>query len=333
MIPANATVKLFRGAYALYWREGGQPKRKSLGTADFTEARQKAAELSRQDVEAHRPAVTVGECWRAYQNHLGDRPAAKTMGFEAKSVLPFFGAKLVVEVDEALCRTYIAERRALGRKDGAILTELNRVSAALGHAFKHGRIERKPHLAFPKAPPPRDVYLTRADLARFLAAIKAPHLKLFVTLALTTGARSEALLRLTWDRVDLVGKRIDFRENEGHRPKGRAVVPLNKTALDALVIAGMESKSGHVIAYRGGRIVSVKKGLATAAEAIGVPGIGPHALRHSAAVWMAEAGVPMGEIAQFLGHTSTRVTEKVYARFSPQYLERAAAALDFDVLA
>ncbi len=34
-----------------------------------------------------------------------------------------------------------------------------------------------------------------------------------------------------------------------------------------------------------------------------------HVLRHSAAVWMAEAEVPMSEIAQYLGHTSMRTTE------------------------
>ena len=45
---------------------------------------------------------------------------------------------------------------------------------------------------------------------------------------------------------------------------------------------------------------------------------------------MAENGVPMTEIAQFLGHANTRVTEEVYARFSPQYLSRAAAALEYD---
>jgi len=43
---------------------------------------------------------------------------------------------------------------------------------------------------------------------------------------------------------------------------------------------------------------------------------------------MAEAGVPMSEIAQYLGHSSTNVTERVYARFSPDYLRKAAAALD-----
>ncbi|WP_374137577.1 MULTISPECIES: tyrosine-type recombinase/integrase [unclassified Sphingomonas] len=51
--------------------------------------------------------------------------------------------------------------------------------------------------------------------------------------------------------------------------------------------------------------------------------------RHTAGVWMAQADVQMQKIAQFLGHTSTRVTERTYARYSPSFMKDAAAALDW----
>lgn len=35
----------------------------------------------------------------------------------------------------------------------------------------------------------------------------------------------------------------------------------------------------------------------------------------------------MSEISQFLGHTSTSVTERTYARYSPEYLRRASDAI------
>ena len=53
----------------------------------------------------------------------------------------------------------------------------------------------------------------------------------------------------------------------------------------------------------------------------------PYVLRHTAAVWMAEGGVPMSEISQYMGHTTTAVTERVYARYSPQHLRRGADAI------
>jgi integrase len=51
--------------------------------------------------------------------------------------------------------------------------------------------------------------------------------------------------------------------------------------------------------------------------------------RHTAGVWMAQADVPMQKISQFMGHTSTRVTERTYARYSPSFMKDAAAALEF----
>jgi hypothetical protein len=38
---------------------------------------------------------------------------------------------------------------------------------------------------------------------------------------------------------------------------------------------------------------------------------------------MAEDEVPMQQIAQYLGHNDSRTTERVYARFSPDYLPKA----------
>jgi hypothetical protein len=38
----------------------------------------------------------------------------------------------------------------------------------------------------------------------------------------------------------------------------------------------------------------------------------------------------MPEIAQFLGHSDSRLTERVYARFSPNYLAKTATSLELE---
>ncbi|WP_167309522.1 hypothetical protein [Brevundimonas naejangsanensis] len=48
-------------------------------------------------------------------------------------------------------------------------------------------------------------------LAHFRSAPRTKHLLLFTRLALYTGARSGAILGLTWDRVDLERGVIDYR--------------------------------------------------------------------------------------------------------------------------
>jgi len=103
---------------------------------------------------------------------------------------------------------------------------------------------------------------------------------------------------------------------------------MNTTARSALEEAKKAALTDNVVEWGGKSLASIKKGFAAAALRAGFPDLTPHVLRHSAAVHMAEAGVPMSEIAQYLGHSSTNVTERVYARFSPDYLRKAAAALD-----
>jgi integrase len=103
---------------------------------------------------------------------------------------------------------------------------------------------------------------------------------------------------------------------------------MNKRAREALEEAREAALTDHVIEYGGKPVASVKRAIAAAARRSGVP-CSPHVFRHTAGVWMAQADVPMQKIAQFLGHTSTRVTESVYARYSPRFMADAAAALEW----
>ena len=79
-------------------------------------------------------------------------------------------------------------------------------------------------------------------------------------------------------------------------------------------------------------MLSLEKGLGTAANNAGLEGVSPHVPRHAPAVWMAGARISMDEIARYLGHRDSRVTTYVYARFSPDYLRGAANVLDLGVV-
>jgi integrase len=155
-----------------------------------------------------------------------------------------------------------------------------------------------------------------------------PHVKLFIRLALATAGRASALLELTWVRVDLDARRIYLRNpDKVITPKGRATVPINDMLYAALVEARHGSISPYVIEWGGERVMSVKRGIAAAARRAELK-CSPHVLRHTAAVWMAEDGVSMAKIAQYLGHSDSKTTERVCARFSPEFMQDAAAALE-----
>jgi integrase len=50
------------------------------------------------------------------------------------------------------------------------------------------------------------------------------------------------------------------------------------------------------------------------------PAVSFHVLRHTHGSTLAMRGVPMGVIAQQLGHADTRMTEKHYAHLAPNYV-------------
>src|ERR1700730_8267087 len=246
-----------------------------------------------------------------------------------------FGEMEAEAITVADCRAHIDSRRKRGIKDGTLLTELGHLRMVLKWAEKHKLIDRAPHIERPPQPRPKeDKHLTRDEVRRLIANSALPHVRLAVILLYTTAARSAALRRLTWERCDFEREQMDLREPTITRPhKGRAIVPMLRTAKAALLEAQAGAISSYVIEWGGKPVGSLKRGLKRSAALAGIKkSVSPHVLRHSAAVHMAEDDVSMEKIAQFLGHSNVNTTRKIYARFSPSYLKDAAAALELDDL-
>lgn len=111
-----------------------------------------------------------------------------------------------------------------------------------------------------------------------------------------------------------------------------AVVPMNPMLHTALNEAKAAALSNYVIEWHGKPVKSIRKGFARAVSNAGLKNVGMHTLRHTAAVHMVEGGTDISEIAQFLGHSNPSITFRVYARYSPTHLRRAASILDFSAV-
>lgn len=319
------------GRFVVTWSDGGKRRRFRLHAATVSEAHAEARTLLLAADTARLEGLTVAYLWAAYRDDKAGRSIAESMTHTGKSVLPWFGHFLPAQITTADCRAYVADRRAAGRQDGTIWSQLGHLRNVLSWAVKRGLIERAPHIERPSQPAPKERWLSRDEIDRLLAAEAEPHVRLAILLMLTTAARLGAALELTWARVDLERGWIDLRTGEGRR-KGRAVVPINGTLRAALTSAREAALSDHVIEWAGGPVKSIKRGFARAVKDARLDDVTPHVLRHSAAVHMAAAGVSMSKIAQYLGHTSTEVTERVYARFAPDHMRDAAEVLDFGKL-
>lgn len=317
-------IKLYRGTFYAVWSdETGQTRRQSLRTAEREEAERRLVDFRRD--KAAPTGSTVGDYVRAYLDYKDGRirDIVRLRGAWANAE-GTFGALRPDQITPQLCEEYTAARRAMGRSDGTILKEINVIRQGLNWSKAAGaRFEA------PSAPPPRDRHLTKDEARKLIDGAVQPHVKLYIMLGLLTGARRGALLALTWDRVDMERGLINLTVVGETNRKRRATVPMNDQLRAELERAREAAQTPYVIEYAGERVQNIKKGFAAAAKRAGLVDVTPHDLRHTAAVWMAEDGVPMEEIAQFLGHSSPRITFQVYARYSPSYLRRAAKALEF----
>jgi integrase len=279
-----------------------------------------------------RPTGTsVGDLWAAYVHAYEGRAILERMPFSRKALEARFWSMAAASITIEDCKAHIKERRKAGIKDGTIYTELSHLRGVMLYAKKAKLINEAPYIARPpQTKRKEDKHITREQLKALIGAAALPHVKLAIILLYTTAARSAALLGLKWERCDFERGLIDLRDPGITRPhKGRAIVAMNKSARAALEEARPFALTEYVIEWGGNPVASIKRALKTAARKAEITKVvSPHVLRHSAAVHMAEDGVGMEQIQQFLGHEDIETTRKIYARFSPTYLRDAAKVLE-----
>jgi len=130
----------------------------------------------------------------------------------------------------------------------------------------------------------------------------------------STGLRVGEAERLDMDDLDLVGMEVHVRQGKGGKPRR---VPLGRDAATALShwFEHRGADPGPVFTNRtGGRLSSrsMRRIVKQAGWRAGRAGLHPHALRHSAATHMLNAGADLRSIQELLGHrqlaTTTRYT-------------------------
>jgi integrase len=137
----------------------------------------------------------------------------------------------------------------------------------------------------------------------------------FIAIGLATGARMSAILELSWDRVRVEERIIDFRAPSfrADRKKHRAVVAVTDELLS--IMGARQGLSGPVInasnqtMARHIRIAAKKAGLGKDVTA--------HTLRRTAATTIVKE-FPIEIARRMLGHSYTQTTDAYYVNLSPQ---------------
>lgn len=310
----------------IQWFEDGHTQRASTRTADRQEAETILAAFrlvkADQPVEDLTVIQVLDWYWDTHAKNLM-RPDNADLGI--RYLKPFFGATLVSDLSLDKQEAYVEHRRNLGAGDESIRRDLSVLSAAINRAVKRKKIDRPPPFLTLQAAPPRERWLTRDEVAALFRQMRKRHRGkrfthhlLFTRLALYTGARTGAILDLTWDRVDFARGLIDFRV-PGRRvtKKRRTLAPMTKKVRRMLLHARKHAKGDHVIMWAGKRIDRVAKAVIAHGEKAGVKDFSPHVLRHTFASWAVRNRVSIYTVGKALGQTVASTTER-YAKLAPE---------------
>lgn len=205
------------------------------------------------------------------------------------------------------------------------------LSSALAWAVDEQRIERNVagNVGGAKVGPKLDDGLDKAEADAVLAAARDDRLYALLYLSLTLGLRQGEALNLRWADVDLEAGEI--RVDQSKTRAGERSLPLVASTHDAMrehrkrqaqdrLEAGPRWRDHDLVFCEADGTPITPRDLTRWWHAVqsrgGVERRRWHALRHSAAGRMLDAGVPMELVSVVLGHAGIALTADVYARWS-----------------
>jgi integrase len=170
------------------------------------------------------------------------------------------------------------------------------------------------------------VFWLTQDEALALIEAAPPRLRTFIVIAFATALRCGAIMRLRWGHCDFEG--CFFNLPPGRGTKGIPPRLPMTAAVKAELLAhrarcaktgGCDPLFTNSIETLGDDLERARKTCAKIAPERRDK-IGFHALRHTAASWMVQDGVPLYEVAKILGHGSVYVTER-YSHLVPGFAQ------------
>lgn len=326
----------------IWWgraQRSGIEQRRSLKTADRAIAERRLRQwLADLDAIAwgDKPRRSFDEAAERFiREHLTTlKPrGAERYGTSLKHLAGHFGGKTLDQITRGELAAFEVKRRSEGVTAPTIRRDLACLSSLFtscedwewldeGRNLVPGFLRRRAKRGL-KESPPRTRYLHDAEEDRVLANA-APHVVAAIVLAIDTGLRREEQFSLAWPQIHLARGMIEtttFTKNGRKR-----FVPISQRAAQMLAQIPRRIDTDYVFVNdgTGTRYWQLNKGLERAAARAGIDDLTWHDLRRTAGCrWLQRDGKSLEEVMLLLGHSSVKVTEKIYAFLDEEKVARS----------
>ncbi len=307
--------------------------------------------------------LTVGEWtkkWLQGQTHIKATTYERYEGVIRKHIDPAWAQVKLSSVSHSDVQAWVA--KLTPTQSPASVRKIHRVlSLILDMAVKDGRLARN---VAQKVNLPRPIkrerrYLTHVQVENLAHSCGYPAepskhsnldtrtnemYRLVVLFLAYTGVRFGEMAALKVKRLDLTRRRAVIAESvtpvQGQglvwgTPKSHqhreVAIPSFLIANLAAHVAGKEPDDLVFGGIRNGqplRVSTFRSAFSAAAAAIGIPGLHPHELRHTAASLAIASGADVKVVQKMLGHASATMTLDTYGHLFEDRLDEVAAAMD-----
>jgi integrase/recombinase XerC len=277
---------------------------------------------------------------RAYGHNLTELTAFVAGDPEWAAKAPErLGRVKLEQVDEMHVRGYLGYLHGRNTKS-TVARKLAAIRSFFRYMLKHDRIARNPveNLHAPKHDKPMPVYLPVDDMFRILDGVKPMGVlglrnRAILETLYSTGVRVSELAGLDIQDVDAENGLMRVAGKGGKQrqvpvgAKALAALDAYRQALLAETGIGMDGNGPVFLNKNGGRLTTRSIGRVVdkmaRACAMAMP-VSPHAVRHSFATHMLDAGVDLRAVQELLGHSSLSTTQ----RYTHVSIDRLMATYD-----
>lgn len=291
--------------------------------------------------------ITLGEwsqTWLTTQSQLKPSTALRYEGLLGNQVLPVWRHTRLSDITHSAVADWVAGLSRGGLSPSSVRHAHRVLSLLLSAAVRDGRLPRNvaAGVRLPRVGVSEKRFLSHTQVRELAEAVGEPFNVVVLVLAFT-GLRWGELAALRVRDVDLDRRRVhvvrSMTEIRGRAvfgsPKNhqRRAVPLPAFLVEPLrarlVSRGPDelaftSRAGAVLRNRNFRTQVFDR----AARDVGLEGLTPHELRHTAASLAIAAGANVKAVQRMLGHASAAMTLDVYAGLFADDLDEVARVLD-----